>query len=50
VFDELSAALDIELVQLRRTYDTDLPKLNAILKRNGLDEIRLKPAPPKTVF
>jgi photosystem II stability/assembly factor-like uncharacterized protein len=40
VFNELSAQLDEELATLRKTLDENLPKLNAILRRNGMDEIR----------
>lgn len=50
VFNELSGQLETQLIGLKVTLESELPKLNAILKRNGLDEIRIKPPPPKTVF
>ena len=48
VFKELSDRLDKQLQQLQQTLKTELPRLNAALKREKLTEVdpNAKPAPP----
>jgi photosystem II stability/assembly factor-like uncharacterized protein len=49
VFNELSAQLDAQLAKMKQTLATELPRLNAALKREKIDAVdpKAKPAPPK---
>ena len=53
VFKELSAELEKQLQQMRATVKTELPRLNAALKREKVDavdpEAKPAPAPPPAV-
>jgi photosystem II stability/assembly factor-like uncharacterized protein len=48
VFKELSAKLDAQMQKLQQSLKTDLPRLNAALKREKIGEVdpNKKPAPP----
>ena len=48
VFKELSEELDEQLQQMQTTLKTELPRLNAALKREKIEEVNpdAKPAPP----
>ena len=48
VFNELSAQLDAQLQKMQDTLKTELPRLNAALKREKIDAVdpKAKPAPP----
>jgi hypothetical protein len=48
VFKELSAKLDAQLQKLQQSLKTDLPRLNAALKREKIGEVdpNTKPEPP----
>ena len=48
VFKELSAQLDAQLEKMKQTLKTELPRLNAALKREKIDAVdpKAKPAPP----
>jgi hypothetical protein len=48
VFNELSAQLDAQLARMKQTLATELPRLNAALKRERIDAVdpKAKPAPP----
>jgi photosystem II stability/assembly factor-like uncharacterized protein len=50
VFKELSARLDAQMQKLQQSLKTELPRLNAALKREKAGEIdpNAKPAPPPT--
>ena len=42
VYTVLSAQLERELSQMRRAFATGLPRINAVLRANGLAEIEPK--------
>ena len=48
VFNELSAQLDAQIEKMKQTLKTELPRLNAALKREKIDAVdpAAKPAPP----
>ncbi len=48
VFNELAAQLDAQLQKMQDTLKTELPRLNAALKREKIDAVdpKAKPAPP----
>jgi len=50
VFDELSKQLDAQLEKMRQTLKTELPRLNAALRREKIDAVdpAAKPASPAT--
>ena len=43
VFTELSRQLDAQLTQLRRAYDSMLPRINALLNEAGLPDVSPRP-------
>jgi hypothetical protein len=48
VFDELSQQLDAQLQKMQTTLKTELPRLNAALRREKIPEVdpKAKPAAP----
>ncbi|MFN8581083.1 MAG: glycosyl hydrolase [Gemmatimonadaceae bacterium] len=47
VFDQLTKELDVQMKALKGTMDADLPKLNAILRAAGLQELKPSTEEPK---